>query len=109
MVCRTKADPMKPAPPVTRIFIFSKSDLLVLRFPVVIEGGVVIRNAPLVLGVVETVGHVNQQRGFAADHFISMAHARRDENLPRTQRPDVEGIAAAETRRAQAQIDQHYL
>src|ERR1700680_526982 len=89
---RTKADPMKPAPPVTRSFM----SLFVLGFPIVIDAGLIIGRAALVGGIIKTVGHVDQQGRIAADHFIPMRHAGRNQDLPGSEHAGVNRVALAE-------------
>src|SRR5579863_10326006 len=92
---RTNAEPMNPAPPVTRSFM----SLFVLRFPVVIDARLVVRRAALVGGVVEAVGHVDEHGRLAADHLVSMRDSRRNQDLPRPQRAGVNRVAFAVSRR----------
>ena len=68
--------------------------LFVLQFPVVIELGIVMRNAAFVRGIVKPVGRVDQHRGPRSHHFVSVRHAGRNQNLPRAQIADVDRIAA---------------
>ena len=104
---------MKPAPPVTRIFMeivsFELRKLLVLRLPIVIDPGIVVGDAPFVLGIVETVGQIDQQGFFAADDFVAVCYAGGNQHLPRAQRADVQGVAQAVRGRTQPQVRQHNL
>src|SRR5438132_13152637 len=88
---RTKADPMKPAPPVTRSFM----GLFVLRFPIVIDAGLIIGRAALVGRIIKSVGHVDQHGRLAADHFVSMRYAGRNQDLPGPERAGVNRVALA--------------
>src|SRR5438093_9743195 len=69
--------------------------LLMLYFPIVIDGRIVIRDPAFVLRIVEAIGHIYQQRIFVSDHFIPVSHTGRNENLPWTKITGVNGIARA--------------
>src|SRR5215469_10919628 len=99
---RTNAEPMKPAPPVTRIFM----ELFVLRFPIVVDAGIVPGNAAFVLRIVEAVGKVDQQGVFAADNLIAVRDTGGNQHLPRTQVADVDGVARTEGRRTESKVGQ---
>jgi hypothetical protein len=95
--------------PLCRVPRRSEKVSFVLRFPVVLNGGIVIRNAPLILRVVQTIGHVYEHRGRLADHLVAMSDPRRDQDLPWAQRTCVQRIFHAEGGRVRAQIHQRHL
>src|ERR1022692_340621 len=89
---RMKQDPMKPAPPVTRIRMewdHPGTELFVLQLPVVIDIRVVVRNSTLIRRIIEAIREVDQQSGFGAQHLIPVSHTGRNAQLPGTQRADV--------------------
>lgn len=66
-----------------------RHNLLMLNFPIVINPGIVVRDPALVARVVEAVGQINQNARIRSDHFVSVRHSRRNQQLPRPQRSDV--------------------
>ena len=56
--------------------------LFVLQFPVVVQADVVVGNPAFILGIVETVGRVDQHGGPGSHHFVAVGDAGRDQNLP---------------------------
>src|SRR5260370_3683406 len=87
------SEPMKPAPPVTKILIFVfMCALLVLKLPVVVNARMVVRNASLVLRIVMAVWQINQNARLSSNRLISVSHTGRNQHLPRPQRPHLELI-----------------
>lgn len=84
-------------------------ELFVLKRPVVIEALVVMGQPAFILRTVEATGHVDEARCRVADHFVSMRHARRYQDLPRPVDADVQRILRAERGRSAAQIHQGHL
>jgi hypothetical protein len=57
----------------------SNPGLFVLGFPLVLDFGIVVRNAAFIGRIVEAVRQINQQRSFRSDHLIAMGDARRNQ------------------------------
>src|SRR5215472_10014873 len=107
---RTNAEPMKPAPPVTSTFMLTDGGRsLPLRLPVVVDGGIVVGDAALILRIVEAVRHIHKDGLFRADDLITVGDTGRDQQLPRAQRAEIHGIAKTKSGRTQAQIRQRDL
>src|SRR5207253_1890924 len=53
--------------------------LLVLRFPVVLNAGMIVWNPTFILGIVEPVRYVNKDGGFETDHFVAVSYAGRNQ------------------------------
>src|ERR1700733_1180406 len=70
--------------------------LLMLYLPIVLDLGVVVGDAALILGVVETIRQVDQHGGIGSNHFITMCDARWNQQLPSPQRSDIQRVAGAE-------------
>src|SRR5215467_11316758 len=69
----------------------------------------IVGDAAFVLGIIKLVSHVDQQGLPAADHFITVSDAGRNENLPRAQRAHVKSIAQAKRGRTPSEIDERDL
>src|SRR5579884_380182 len=80
----------------TVTFIADATRLLVLRFPVVADSWIVVRDAALVLRIVAPVREIHQNRFLLADDLVPVADAGRDQNLPRPQRADIHRVSRAE-------------
>src|ERR1035441_1878159 len=83
--------------------------LFLLRFPIVIDRRIVVWQAPFVLGVVELIGHIDQQWVLIADDFVPVRHPRRNQHLPGPHGAQVQSIARAESGRPEPQVGQHHL
>src|SRR5712692_1900088 len=115
-----KLEPINPAPPVTRSFIgfwwggpggaapqgFSTPVSLVLRLPVVVQAGVVVREAAFIRRVVEAIGDVDQHGRIGADHLVAVPDSGRNQELPRLQGSNEERVAHPERLRTGAQVEQ---
>src|SRR5579863_7455532 len=86
-----------------------RENSLMLRFPIVLNTRIVVGNAAFVLRIVEAVGHIHQDGGLGADHFVAMSDPRRYQNLPRAQGAEVQGVASAISRRMLAKVNERDL
>ena len=50
-----------------------------LRFPIVLDLGIVVGNAAFIGRIVETIRDVHQQCGGGSNHLIAMRDSRRDQ------------------------------
>ena len=55
------------------------TQLLVLSFPVVLDLGIVVGNAALILRVIKSIGEVHQESWINTDHLITMCDPGRDQ------------------------------
>ena len=83
--------------------------LFVLKLPIVIQLGIVVRYAALVCGVVEAIRCINQERGTRPDNFVSMRNTWRNQDLPGAQIAYVERISLSKSRRFGTEVDQNHL
>src|ERR1019366_3696925 len=80
-----------------------------LGLPIVVNTGVVVRDTSLVIRIVELIGNVDQQGRIGADDLVSMADARRNDQLPRPQGPQVQRVARTVGRRIGPKVYQRDL
>src|SRR5215510_13530265 len=98
---RVSASPRLGVPPSRRLGVS-----FVLRLPVVVQPGIVVRNSSLICGVVEPISDIDQNRRIATDDLVPVSHPRRNQKLPRLQGPDEQRVARPERLRPRPQVEQ---
>src|ERR1700721_1498171 len=89
--------------------VLAARSLLMLRLPIVLDLGIVVGDAALVLRVVETIGQIDQHGGIGSNYLVTVRNSRRDQQLPSPQRSDVHSVADAKGIRVGTQVHQHHL
>src|ERR1700674_5395609 len=84
--------------------VLAARSLLMLRLPIVLDLGIVVGDAALILRIVEMIRQIDQHGGIGSNYFVTVRDARRDQQLPSPQRAYIKSVADAEGIRVGTQV-----